>query len=494
MKQLKDALESMYPKKLWYFFFLLTQIPRPSKHEEQVRNFLIKFAEERNLEYDFDATGNVLIRKNATAGMENHQTVILQNHVDMVPEKNKDVEHDFEKDPIIAYVDNGWVKAKGTTLGGDNGIGAAAALTILDSNDISHGPIEALFTVDEETGLTGASNIDLKLKGKILLNLDTEDVEEFTVSCAGGIDVAARFNYSTEFSYAKGKKLTAKLIRVSGLKGGHSAGDINSGRGNAIKIMARILLELMDTTTLNLHSMKGGTKRNAIPRESEAIVVIQPGDEENFINSINAITDTIKSELYTADSGLCIQHETCETPDLVMSNVDQLRKIIHSINVCFNGVYRMNDEIPDLVETSNNLAKISFEEGKIEILCMSRSSVPSARDYIVSQISSAFKLADGKIETSGAYSGWITSGKSEILKVMTDLYSSRFSQLPKIKGTHGGLECGILLGKYPGVDAVSFGPTIKNAHSPDEMADITSVGKFFDFLIDVLENIPTNGN
>jgi len=482
----KEILQ-LEPKALWKNFLSLTQIPRPSKKEEQIREFIFNFGKNLGLETIQDEVGNVIIRKPATPGMENRKGAILQGHLDMVPQKNSDKVHDFEKDPIETIIDGEWVRANGTTLGADNGMGVAAAMAILEATNLQHGPIEALFTSDEETGMTGATGLKPGvLKGDILLNMDSEDEGELYIGCAGGTNGNITFTYDE-------KPLTGDYtgfkIKVTGLKGGHSGVDIHLGRGNANKIMTRILLHGFHKHGLQVASIDGGSLRNAIPREAFAHVAVPTPNVAAFLKCVDEKAIDIKKELSAVEPTLKIEAVTEGVPALI---IDQkvLLNCLNSIYACPNGVIRMSNEMAGLVETSNNLAIVKAEKGRISIMNLLRSSVDSAKDDLEQMIQSVFDLAGATSVFDGRYPGWKPNPDSPILKTMQDVYNRKYGSIPKITAIHAGLECGILGGAYPNWDMISFGPTIRFPHSPDEKVNIATVVKFYDFLIETLRNIP----
>ncbi len=482
----KEILQ-LDPKALWKNFYSLTQIPRPSKKEDQIREFIYNFGKNLGLETIQDEVGNVIIRKPATPGMENRLGVILQGHLDMVPQKNSDKVHDFEKDPIETIVDGEWVRANGTTLGADNGMGVAAAMAVLESKDMQHGPIEALFTSDEETGMTGATGLKPGvLHGDILLNMDSEDEGELYIGCAGGTNGNITFEY-------KEQPLTGDFagykINITGLKGGHSGVDIHLGRGNANKIMNRVLYHGFQKHGLQVASIDGGSLRNAIPREAFAHVAIPTGNGAGFIECLSNLAMEIKNELSAVEPTLKIEAVAAETPKAVI-NPTVLLNCLNAIYACPNGVMRMSNEMPGLVETSNNLAIVKAENGTIKIMNLMRSSVDSAKEELEQMIKSVFDLAGATSVFDGRYPGWKPNPVSPILKTMQDVYNNKYGNIPKIMAIHAGLECGILGGAYPNWDMISFGPTIRYPHSPDEKVNIATVQKFYDFLVETLKNIP----
>lgn len=485
---MNENLLNLEPKEVWEHFRSLTLIPRPSKHEEAIREFMMNFGKQLNLETIMDEVGNVIIRKPATPGMENRQGVVLQGHLDMVPQANSDKAHDFTKDPIETCPDGEWMKANGTTLGADNGIGVAAAMAVLASKTIKHGPIEALFTADEETGMTGAFGLKPGLlKGDILLNLDSEDEGELYVGCAGGLDATATFRYTEEAMPAEHSTYT---IKVSGLKGGHSGMDIVLGRGNANKLLFRFLKAATEKFQLRLASVVGGSLRNAIPREAVAVVAVPNEMKQSLLDYANEMEQIFKSELSATEPNLSFKVVASEEIDSVMDQGTQW-SLTNAIYACPNGVIRMSDSMPGLVETSNNLASVKSLNGTIKISCLMRSSVDSAKDDLAAMISSVFELAGADILFEGGYPGWKPNMDSPILKTMQATYEKLYRKIPEIKAIHAGLECGLLGGVYPKWDMISFGPTIRSPHSPDERVNVPSVAKFFNFLIATLADVPS---
>lgn len=485
---MKNELSQLNPKCVWDNFYKLTQVPRPSNHEEEAREFMLNWAKENNIQASMDEVGNILMTKPATKGMENRKGVILQAHLDMVPQKNEDTKHDFQKDPIQAYPDGEWVKARGTTLGADNGIGVAAGMALLLADDIEHGPIEVLVTATEETGMDGAMGLKAGvLKGDILLNLDSEDEGELYVGCAGGIDSSIEFSYVEEQSSTN---LLSCRLAVKGLKGGHSGMDIKLGRGNSNKILARFIKTYSEELGIRISSIDGGSLRNAIPRESFAIISIPSENVDKFIKALNEAEAIYKAELIEKEPDLKMSFEKVETPKTVMPK-DVQDRFINSLIACPNGVVRMIDSMPDTVETSNNMAIVKAGEGKASVYTLARSSVETAKEALVQSISAVFELAGAdKIEFTGEYPGWKPNPNSDILKVMQETYNKIFNKIPEIKAVHAGLECGILGANYPNWDMISFGPTIRSPHSPDERVNIDTVEKFWTFLVETLKNIP----
>jgi dipeptidase D len=486
---MSNEISKLSPVEIWENFYELTRIPRPSHHEEQVRKFIADFGKGLGLETIQDEAGNVIIRKPATAGMEKRKGVILQGHLDMVPQKNSDKDHDFAKDPIETIIDGEWVRANGTTLGSDNGIGVAAAMAVLASKDLVHGPIEGLFTATEETGMDGANNLKSGiLKGEILINMDSEDEGELYVGCAGGEDAIVQFKF-TEVP-VPADSISFRL-NVTGLKGGHSGLDIPLGRGNANKIFFRLLKETHKTCGVRLASINGGNLRNAIPREAFGVVTVPYEKADKLVGQIAGLTTIIKRELSATEPTLKIELSKIEMPATLIDEKTQIN-LTHAIVACPNGVIRMSDSMPGLVETSTNLAIVKSDNTTkiVEVSCLMRSSVDTARAELGSRMDSVFMLAGANIKFKGGYPGWKPNMDSPILKTMQQVYNSKFGRIPEIKAIHAGLECGILGGTYPNWDMISFGPTIRFPHSPDEKVNIESVSKFWDFLVETLKNIP----
>ncbi|MEA5112318.1 Cytosol non-specific dipeptidase [bioreactor metagenome] len=484
---MNNPIQHLEPKAVWKNFFSLTQIPRPSKKEERIIEFMKNFGLSAGLETWVDEVGNVMIRKPATPGMENRKGIVLQAHLDMVPQKNSDKTHDFEKDPIEPQIDGEWVKANGTTLGADNGMGVAAIMAVLESKDLVHGPIEALFTIDEESGMTGAFNLQPDvLKGEILLNLDSEDEGELYIGCAGGING----NFEFPFKKAAAEQGTiAYKINVSGLKGGHSGLDIPLGRGNSCKIITRLLWHGVQKHRLRLSSLEAGNMRNAIPREGHATVTIPANEKEKFEKCMLSFAETIKAELSVTEPGLQITAASTAMPDYLM-DADTQNRMLRAVYGCPNGVIRMSDTMEGLVETSTNLSIVKTEGETVKVTCLLRSSVNSAKTDLTHMMGSIFELAGAKVEFDGEYPGWKPNPDSAILKAMQDVYNTRFGKVPEIKAIHAGLECGLLGAVYPGWDMISFGPTIRYPHSPDEKVNIASVEKFWIYLTETLKNAP----
>ncbi|MFZ1786007.1 MAG: aminoacyl-histidine dipeptidase [Ferruginibacter sp.] len=482
-----STINELSPTELWQNFATLNAIPRASKKEEAVIQFMMDFGKKLSLETIQDEVGNVIIKKPATPGMENKQTVCLQSHLDMVHQKNADTVFDFATEGINMFVEGDWLKAKGTTLGADNGIGVASIMTILASNSIPHPAIEALFTIDEETGMTGA--LGLKgglLNADILLNLDTEDDDELTIGCAGGIDVSAGGTYKPE------KATTGSVgfrLTVKGLTGGHSGMDIYKGRGNANKLINRLLLQATEKFDLRISVIDGGGLRNAIPRESFSDFVIPAGEADRFISFVQEAEQVLKNEYHSTDPNLHIGVEKTATPDMVLEAAFQY-VLLRTIAACPNGIYRMSPEIDGLVQTSNNLARVLVQDGEFSILCLTRSSVDSEKMDLAKTICFNFEMAGAKPSYGGSYPGWAPKPDAPIVKLMSDLYEELFKAKAKVNAVHAGLECGILGTNYHDMQMISFGPNIKGAHSPDEKVQISSVQKYWPYLLETLTRIP----
>lgn len=484
---MNNELLGLKPARLWYYFTQILQIPRPSKKEDRIVKYLVDFGRQHGLETLRDEIGNVLIRKPATPGMEKKKMVVLQSHVDMVCEKNNDVTFDFDNDPIQARIDGDWVKATGTTLGADDGIGVAAQLALLEAKDIQHGPIECLFTIDEETGLTGAFGLKPGfLKSSILLNLDSEDDGELFIGCAGGKDTVIEMNYNTEEVPSSHRALQ---LTVSGLLGGHSGDDISKGRGNAVKIMNRMLWHGEAHFGLRLANFKGGNLRNAIAREAVAAFVVPADKEKSFLDYVKLFTKQVKAEYKITEPDLMIDYELAEGLDLVMDSVSQ-GKLLNALYACPHGVIAWSAEIPNFVETSTNLASVMFTDTKVMITTSQRSSVESAKEDIGNMVASVFHLAGATVKHTDGYPGWKPNPESMIVDLTAKLYKELFNEEPKVLAIHAGLECGLIGDVYPEMDMISYGPTIKGAHSPDERLLISTVEKFWDLTVKVLEEIP----
>lgn len=484
---MSEEIRNIEPRELWENFYTLTQVPRPSKKELNAAKAIQEFGIKLGFESIMDEAGNVLIRKPATAGYENRKTVILQGHIDMVPQANSGSTFNFETDPIDAFIDGEWVTARDTTLGADNGIGVAASMAVLQSKNVAHGPIEVLVTIDEETGMTGAFALKPDvLKGDILINLDTEDENEISIGCAGGIDINATWKFQDD------EKLIGEVafeIAITGLQGGHSGLDIHMGKGNACKLMGSLLKKSIKDCGIRLASINCGNMRNAIPREGFSIVTL-PEDEvvgfkklvdslkENWVNVLGTVEPDLKVELKPVDLPVSL------IPEMIQDDV------VNAVCAARNGVMRMSDTMPGVVETSSNLSIVKSSKGKIQIQCLTRSFIDSARDSIASSLESCFQLAGARVELTGAYPGWKPNPDSEILKVMRNTYSSMWNKEAGEVAMHAGLECGILGATYPNWDMVSIGPTIRHPHSPFEKVHIESVSRFWRYLIDILKNTP----
>lgn len=483
-----QVLANLQPHSVWSIFESICNIPHASKHEAKIQEWVLAFAKEHGVEAFQDKTGNVILRKPATPGMENKIGVVMQSHLDMVPQKNNDTVHNFLTDPIRPIIEDGWVRATGTTLGADNGIGMAASLAVMVANNIEHGPLECLITYDEEAGMTGAFNLEPNvLKGDILLNLDTEDHGELSVGCAGGVNTTATIAFQQEKS---DEDVEGYKIVLTGLKGGHSGLDIHLGRGNANKIMNRVLWSAANKVGLRIASVNGGSLRNAIPRESVAIVTVPIENKETFLQLVNGFLGIVKNELASTDGGVSISVEPANKPEFVMDAATQ-KSFLNAVFACPNGVYGMSADMPGLVETSNNLAIIKTEDNQIHFETLQRSSVESQKEDIKHAVVSVFELAGATdIKNSGDYPGWKPNMQSNVLKVMQSVYRNLFNGEPKLAAMHAGLECGLLGNVYPNWDMISFGPTIRSPHSPDEKVNIETVGEFWKYLVDVLKNIP----
>ena len=479
-------LTSLKPALVWKHFAAMTQIPRPSFHEEKIRRYVLDVARSLGLECREDAAHNVYVRKPASKGMENRAGVILQAHLDMVPQKNNDKKFDFLKDPIRAYVDGDWVTADGTTLGADNGIGAAAILAVLEDDTLEHGPLEALFTATEETGMAGAFGLKKGLlKGDILLNLDSETEGELYVGCAGGLDANIRFRSVPEPTPAR--NYTAATVAVKGLKGGHSGIQIVCQRANANKLLFRFLNAA--PCDVLLASVDGGGLRNAIPREAEAVVLVETGDYDEFAAAVKAYEETVRAEYAGIEDSVSVKVAEVGKPAEMLPK-EVAGNLIKAVAACPDGVQRMSVAMPGLVQTSTNLARVVSDGRTVKLQCLLRSSVNTEKEALGESIAALFTLAGAKTELTGAYNGWNPDMESPILKAMTASYEALYGKKPAVTAIHAGLECGIIGSAYPGLDMISFGPTICYPHSPDEKVEIASVGKFYDFLVDTLRNVP----
>lgn len=480
--------KDLKPAGVFRYFEEICQVPRPSKHEEKMVAFLKAFGEKHGLETKADEAGNVLMRKPATPGMENRKTVVLQSHVDMVCEKNNDVTHDFMNDPIETYIDGEWLRARGTTLGADNGIGVATELAILTDDTLEHGPIECLFTIDEETGLTGAFALQEGFfSGDILLNLDSEDEGELFIGCAGGVDTVAEFSYR-EVDVPQG--YFCCRVQVKGLKGGHSGGDIHLGRANANKLLTRFLTQCADKYDLYLCQIDGGNLRNAIPREAHALIALPEADKHALRTDLNIFAAEVQDEYHVTDPDMELTLESEPFHPRAIDR-DTTQRLLQALYACPHGVYAMSQDIPGLVETSTNLASVKMRPGNvIRIETSQRSSTASAKQDIARMVRTVFRMAGATVTFGEGYPGWKPNTHSEILEVATESYRRLFGTEAKVKAIHAGLECGLFLDKYPALDMLSFGPTLQGVHSPDERMLIPSVQRFWDHLVDILKHTP----
>lgn len=483
---MSQSLSSLQPERLWYYFSEVLKIPRPSKKEELIINYLVKFGKEHKLETIRDSAGNVIIRKPASPGLEKSPYVCLQGHVDMVCEKDADVVHDFDKDPIRTYIEDGWLKAKGTTLGADNGIAVATMLALLEAEDIKHGPMECLFTIDEETGLTGAFGLDpTVLKSRILLNLDSEDHGEFFIGCAGGRDTVIELPVKKD-PVPQGYR--SFRLKISGLQGGHSGDDIHRNRGNANKILNRFLWETDRKFGIRVSSFEGGNLRNAIARDAFSVFMVPTDNVLNIKSFSEVYLKDLRFEYRVSEPDLKIELEESETPGFVLDKTSQ-DYLLNSLYACPHGVIAWSQDIPGFVETSTNLASVKMQDGLFRIATSQRSSIESAKDDICNMVVAAFKLTGAKIEHSDGYPGWAPNPNSKVLKLCVKSYESLFGQKPVVRAIHAGLECGLIGDKYPGMDMISYGPTMRGVHSPSERLEINSVGYFWKLTLDILDKI-----
>ena len=481
-----DVFAGLQPEPVWRHFYGITQVPRPSKKEEQILKYLKDLLGDMNIEYTEDSAGNMVVKKAASPGYENAPTVLIQGHVDMVCEKNKGTEHDFEKDPIKLIRDGDWITADGTTLGADNGIGVAAGLAVLEAKDLTHGPMEFLFTVDEETGMTGAKELKPGfLNSDIMLNLDSEEDGTLYVGCAGGMDTAGIMHMRREDAPAGFKALE---INVGGLKGGHSGLDIHTGRGNAIKMLARTLQIVKNGHGARLNSFIGGSKRNAIPREAEAVVYVPEADVNDIIAHMAKVTEMLLNEISTVEPDLKVTAKEVDADGKVLDDA-QFSALINALYACPHGVIKMSADIPGLVETSTNLATVTMDDGKIIVGTSQRSSVESEKQDCTNMVKAVFELAGLKVESGDGYPGWKPNMQSKALKATKDAYKELFGDEPEVTAIHAGLECGLINEVFPNLDIISFGPTIEGAHSPDERLNIPATEKFWTLLTKVLENL-----
>lgn len=481
-------IKNLSPKHVWGYFYELTQIPRPTGHMEAVTRFMVEFGKGLGLETLQDEVGNVLIRKPGTPGMENCKTVILQSHLDMVPQKNSTVEHDFLTDPINAYIEGDWITAKDTTLGADNGIGAALAMAVLSDNTLKHGPVEALFTVDEEVGMDGAFGLKPGfLRGRTMINCDSEEEGELFVGCAGGADLNISFQYEKDDATIPEGDVAVKLS-LTGLKGGHSGLDIDLGRGNANKLIFRFLKEAVAECGARLSSIQGGSLRNAIPREAFAVITIPAENAEILWEMVSDYQDLYRTEYEGIETDVHFVAEKVDLPETLIPEPIQ-DDLINAVEGCHNGVFSMLRDFPGTVESSSNLAVVISGKGLIEAKILVRSSSESRKTYLCSCLESVFSLAGAKVEYGGAYNGWQPDINSPILKLMLETYEDLYKKKPSVKVMHAGLECGIIQGIYPDMDMISIGPDLESPHSPDERVNIPSVEKSWNFLKATLSRI-----
>jgi len=482
-----SVLGHLKPELVWYHFEEICKYPRPSKKEEKIAEYVVSVGKRLGLQVEKDKFGNIVIRKPATPGLENLKTVVLQGHIDMVCEKNRDVEHDFDKDPIYPYIDGDWVKAKGTTLGADNGIGVACALAVLEAKDVEHGPLECLFTLDEETGLTGASSLKKNwLKADILINMDSEDLGTIFIGCSGGKNTAATFKAKLEKSP---RNYSTFELKVAGLKGGHSGLEIHVGRGNAVKILNRAIWSYSQENNIRLAEINGGNKHNAIPREAFAVVLVPKNDEKKLKKFVAKYNDTVKAEYVSVEPDLMVSMEKHSTPEKVMDEKTQ-KHLLNALYAIPHGVIKMSNDIPGLVETSTNLAVVETKGKNINIVTSQRSPVASQNVDITNMVSSVLKLAGAEISYGDGYPGWAPDIHSDILKVFKSTFTKMYGKEPEVTAIHAGLECGIIKEKYPNMDMISFGPTMRDVHSPAEKLQISTVPEFYNQLKTVLKNIP----
>lgn len=481
-------LMALQPALVWKHFAEILAIPRPSHHEEKIRRYIVDFAQAKGLECKEDAAHNIYVRKPASQGMEHRKGVILQAHLDMVPQKNNDKQFDFTKDPIDAYIDGEWVTADGTTLGADNGIGVASILAVLEDDTLAHGPLEALFTATEETGMDGAFGLKAGLlHGDILLNLDSETEGELYVGCAGGLDANMQFDYTAEPTPPSG--YTVVRVSVKGLKGGHSGIQIICQRANANKLLFRFLREAAAVRDVLLCSVDGGGLRNAIPREAEAVVLVPAAEFGVFVEELKTYEKTVITEFAGIEDGIVIKAEECPIPERMIAR-DVADKLVKAVVACPNGVQSMSMAMPGLVQTSNNLARVVSDGKTVKLQCLMRSSVNSEKAALGEAVAAVFELAGAEVRLSGSYNGWNPDMSSPILHAMTASYEALYGKKPLVTAIHAGLECGIIGATYPNLDMISFGPTIAYPHSPDEKVEIASVKKFYDFLVHTLRNVP----
>lgn len=484
---MSNEVRKLEPQSLWNHFADLNAVPRPSKKEERVIQFMVDFGKKLNLETIVDEVGNVIIKKPATPGMENRKIVVLQSHLDMVHQKNNGTEFNFDTQGIEMFVDGDWVKAKDTTLGADNGLGVAAIMALLSSTDIPHPSLEALFTIDEETGMTGAMGLKGGLlNASIMLNLDTEDDNELTIGCAGGVDVTATGSYPTE---AAPNGHLGVSITINGLSGGHSGMDIHKGLGNANKLLNRMLFRIAEQLDIRLATIDGGGLRNAIPREAHATLSVSSGDLPALKNLVAEITTVLRAEHVLTDPVLAVKVEEVSVSQKVATS-DFHQKLFRAIYACPNGIYRMSPDVENLVQTSNNVSKVELDNGEYSVQCLTRSAVDSEKWDLAAAIRSTFELIGAKVDATGDYPGWAPKHDAAIIPVMADLYREMFPDEPFVNVCHAGLECGILGANYPEMEMISFGPNIRGAHSPDEKVQVSSVHKFWKYLLETLRRVP----
>lgn len=485
-----SQLGHLSPQPLWQFFEKICSIPHPSHHEEALAHYIVEWARSQNLHVERDQVGNILIRKPATPGMENRKPVVLQAHLDMVPQKNNDTEHDFTRDPIRPYIDGEWVKAQGTTLGADNGIGMASALAVVASSDLEHGPLEVLLTIDEESGMTGAFGLQPNwLQGEILINTDSEEEGEIYMGCAGGIDATLTLPVSREATPAG---MYAFTLTVKGLKGGHSGGDIHLYLGNANKMLGRFLFGHAEELGLRLSDIHGGTLRNAIPREGAATFVLPQANVERLQALVSKFTEIQKNELGAIEPNLTILLDNAAQPAQVFAH-DAQQRLLALLHSCPNGVMRMSDAVPGVVETSLNVGVVTTSDSEVKIVCLIRSLIDSGRCGVQNMLKALAQLAGANAEFTGGYPGWKPDSSSPIMQVVRETYQDMFGKTPNIMVIHAGLECGLFKEPYPQMDMVSVGPTIRGPHSPDERVHIASVDKYWQLLTMLLKNIPARG-
>jgi len=479
------SLANLEPKLVWQSFEQLTKIPRPSKKEEKILEFFKKWATDNNFEYQQDEAGNLVIRKPATKGMENRVPVAVQGHVDMVCEKNSDVDFDFDNDPIQAYVDGDFVKARGTTLGADNGIGVAMGMAAMLDKNVAHPPLELLLTVDEETGLTGANRLATNLlHSKILINLDSEEEDAFTIGCAGGINTIGKFKYIAD--EVPSESITYN-IAVKGLMGGHSGINIHEGRGNAIALLIRILWKAIHKVNARIVSINAPGKHNAIPREAFATIMIKEAAKDDFVGYIEECREIFQKEYKTKEPNLTVEYNLIGAPNRVME-MNFAKKLIDSLLVCPHGVFRMSPDIPGLVQTSTNLAVVLTQDDEITVLTSQRSSLESEKRHLANKVRAALELGGAEVTNTDGYPAWEPNIKSEIVNLAAKIYEKNIGKAPRIEAIHAGLECGLIGEKYPGMDMISFGPNLFDVHTPSEKVQISSVQKIWKFFVELLNN------